>query len=159
MVKLYTGRELVPKEYAVLEYNDAVFNSTVNATMFDEQCLIYIRDIDSAEVVNVRLNKIETPYGVAGITDFSTGLKTLLNLHLKSSEPAWKNLCVDITECGGAALFGFIFKAADEKQVPLLLRHSQIPVSLGVDVFINDTLKVGVDDAQLLGKVMAFMPE
>jgi hypothetical protein len=155
MVKLYTKRDLVPQEYYILEYNDVIFNGTVRASMFDDKCIEYIKRIDGAVLEDIGSNKIKTPYGIANITEFSTGLKTLLNIYLLNQDLQEKQICVDITECGGDKLFQCIFAVAEERQVPLLLRHSQISKSFNINIIINDEIEIEANDERLQGTIMA----
>lgn len=64
---------------------DAYFDVFVTADMLDDECKMYMEKVDKSRVINVSGNMIETPFGVTDICNISTGVKTMILVHLMAT--------------------------------------------------------------------------
>jgi len=78
---------------------------------------------------------VDTRYGGAYITNLSTGLKTLLNLRYIKEMPQYA--AIDITEAGENILID-IFEHAVTQDVPVILRHADLPEFSGKKILVDD---------------------
>ena len=87
MVRLYTSGKYF-KDNEIIIDNDSFFNNNVSAKSLSENSIKVMEEVDHAKLLDQNIGKIETPYGITGIQDLSTGCKTILNLSLiHISEP------------------------------------------------------------------------
>ena len=103
-IKLYTKLAYCSEELPYVLANDDEFRNTRDTPGFLERHRDTIYAIDKAIIVNYERLKIETPYGIAGINDLSTGCKTILNiLRFMERGPKYKVL-VNVDEAGDNVL-------------------------------------------------------
>ena len=102
--------------------NDDEFRNTRDTPGFLERHRDTIYAIDKAIIVNYERLKIETPYGIAGINDLSTGCKTILNiLRFMECGPKYKVL-VNVDEAGDNVLEKILDLVAGSN-ISLLISH------------------------------------
>ena len=106
--------------------NESFFNNNVSSKDFTNDSIEIIKKIDNAELLDVDMGKIKTPYGICGISDLSSGCKTILNyLYIKVFPNKYPNIkAINAIECGWNALeelFRLIDRNADTIEV--LLQH------------------------------------
>ena len=78
MVRLYTSGKYF-KDNEIIIDNDSFFNNNVSAKSLSENSIKVMEEVDHAKLLDQNIGKIETPYGITGIQDLSTGCKTILN--------------------------------------------------------------------------------
>lgn len=114
MIKLYTSLDYFNKNN-VLYDNESFFKEMISSKELTDDELDVLWKIDKAKVVNAKLNKIETPYGICSLSDISTGCKTAINVMfiMKHREQFNRLEAINATECGVNALES-IFQVIDK---------------------------------------------
>ena len=146
MLKLYTTLDYF-KDNEIIKVNDDVFYWNYKSYVFSKQAKEYIRKYDGKLEAALIADGARTMISKYGdeilLTELSTGLKTLLNLmHAKPPIKA-----VDVTECGENILLD-IFHEAAEREISIVLRHTELPEFSHISVSVNDK-KVASDDTTL----------
>ena len=112
-IRIYTNKNLVPKEKIFVQSNDLYFNNRDisftddiseidNDTSYKEASLssiekYFMKKIDNAVLLREDGDRIETPFGDAYLTDLSTGCKTVLNIVNPKENP--DNIVFSLDEC------------------------------------------------------------
>ena len=126
MINIYRNNDSFKGDEIIID-NEAFFNNNISAKMFGKESIDVMQVIDNAHLLNENNGKIETPYGLAGIRDLSTGCKTILNyIFIKEHPDKYPNIkAIDATECGWNALdklFEVVEKRKDE-QIIIVVQH------------------------------------
>lgn len=125
MIKLYTSLNYFDRD-TILYDNEAFFKEMVSSKDLERDELDILWEIDKAKLININLDKIETPYGICSLHDISTGCKTAINIMyiMKNISDFGKLGAVNVTECGVNAL-EIIFKNIDKNNydINLILEH------------------------------------
>lgn len=136
-IYIYTEKKYTKQKH-YLECNDLIFTRIVKKADFLKKHANLIYAIDKARIIDYSLGKIETPYGIAGVEDFSTGLKTLLNIHYCLRSPSTYYL-VNVNECGDN-VFKYIFPAVEGTNVSLFIEHAVYFLPDEFEYVVNDNL-------------------
>jgi hypothetical protein len=111
----------------VLKDFESFFEKYVLARDFEPLDLSVLYDIDRAILIDKKTGTIKTKFGITDILHLSTGCKIVLSyLFIERNKKEFKNIVLDITECGSNALevlFSCVDKLQDKDTV-FLLRHS-----------------------------------
>ena len=126
MINIYKSGTNFKGDEIILD-NESFFNNNVSARSLTDMSLTVMNEIDKAVLLDKKSGKIETPYGITGIRDLSTGCKTVLNyIFIKENTEKYPNVkAIDGTECGWNALdklFDIIEKEHDSKII-IVLQH------------------------------------
>jgi len=137
MLRLYTdGSKFSDEE--VLYNNDAVFTAYTSEMDF---CCVdreFMLKYDGAQVIGKNALfglLVKTRYDGTYIANLSTGLKTLLNLRHMKEMPQY--VTIDITEAGENILLD-IFEQVANLDIPVILRHANIPYFKGISILVDD---------------------
>ncbi len=114
MIKLYTSLDYFNKDNILFD-NEAFFKEMISSKELADDELNILWEIDKAKIVNNKIDKIETPYGICSLKDISTGCKTAINIMfiMKHKEQFHKLEAINATECGVNALES-IFQIVDK---------------------------------------------
>jgi len=146
-IKLYTKLEYCPQQLTYIRSNDSEFRSTRDEPGFLERHRDMIYAIDKAIIVNYERLKIETPYGIAGINDLSTGCKTILNILRFMELTPREEVLVNVDESGDNVL----------KRILALVAGSNISLYISHNTdCIDDKHKFDLNGAPM-PDVMAFL--
>jgi hypothetical protein len=111
----------------VLKDFESFFEKYVLARDFESLDLSVLYDIDGAILIDKKTGTIKTKFGITDILHLSTGCKIVLSyLFIERNKKEFKNMVLDITECGSNAL-EVLFTCVDklqDKDTVFLLRHS-----------------------------------
>lgn len=111
----------------VLKDFESFFEKYVLARDFELLDLSVLYDIDRAILIDKKTGTIKTKFGITDILHLSTGCKIVLSyLFIERNKKEFKNIVLDITECGSNAL-EVLFTCVDklqDKDTVFLLRHS-----------------------------------
>lgn len=77
MVRLYTSGKYF-KDNEIIIDNDSFLITMYLQKPFRNSIKV-MEEVDHAKLLDQNIGKIETPYGITGIQDLSTGCKTILN--------------------------------------------------------------------------------
>ncbi len=126
MINIYTSTNYFDKKDIVIN-NESFFKNNITAKSFGILSIQVLKDIDSAELLDRDNGKIETPYGLAGLWDLSTGCKTALNLIFLLENPfIYPNVkAINATECGWNAI-DKLFDIIEEKKdyhISIIIEH------------------------------------
>ena len=125
-VQIYTTQELSQK--CDIWDNNAWFNSLALSKDFLERHKAIIWDLDHAKIVDYRLGTVVTPYGTTGLSNLSTGLKTVLNICYLKECGDQKTYLVNIDGCGDNVI-PYILKLVNNSNIQVYLTH--VPLTMG----------------------------
>ena len=137
MLKLYTDDTKFDID-KILYGNDAVFDAHTCWMSFDKSDQDLMQKYDRASIIDDNKKygaSIQTPYGIASVTELSTGLKTLLNLRYMKKMSQY--VAIDITEAGENVLLD-IFEEAVKSGISVILRHTDIPDFKPLSIMVDD---------------------
>lgn len=105
MIKIYKSLNFFPKK-EVLYDNEGFFNNNISGRRLSGLSKKVMKKIDKAELIDVNLSTMQTPYGVCNIKYLSTGCKTVLNLiYIMEHRDKYNMIkAINATECGANAL-------------------------------------------------------
>ena len=138
--RIYIGKYFLPKFPHVVMYNDGYFNKIVSDKELLKTSDRLIADIDAAKIIDYDLLTIKTTFGITDIYNFSTGLKTILNVLYLSKHENSTQVLVNIGECGDMAV-NTLLRLNTNSNICFYLTHS-ICIDEDsfeeVDYYIND---------------------
>lgn len=136
MINIWTDKNLITKDCDFFEDCDLFVDSFVSSIEFLDRDFSAIRIIDRAEVTDINLGEVRTPYGLTDIGNLSSGCKTVLTyLHiLRKKDVASNRAVINVTESGVNAL-NVLFNFADEDN------RSDIIFYLGYVNKLNDCVQ------------------
>lgn len=152
-VRIFTKEEY--RSLCLINSNDKwfynIFSDNYQRGMsFLKSCNNYILKVDNATIVNEKIGKIETPFGICSIYDFSAGLKTILNILYLLKYYKKDNILVNVNECGDVVL-SIIFKLVNNTNISLYLTHDIIDMPDNFIYYVNnEELKDTLDFADYL---------
>lgn len=124
MVRIYNSLDYFKNDEVIID-NESFFNN-IPLRELSRDSLCALKEIDGAEILDMRLGKIQTPYGITDIKSISTGCKTALNTVYCVEHPeAFPSVkAINVTECGWNALDS-IFEYIDTHSVNMafVLEH------------------------------------
>ena len=107
-VYLFLGKQFIKDFAPFVNSNDLYFSRVTSDTEISEKFLHKHKDliyrIDRARVIDYDNLTIDTPYGTTNVSNFSTGLKTILNSLYLLEYAKNENPLVNISECGDKAI-------------------------------------------------------
>lgn len=125
MIEIYKRKWGTPKEIKWISPLDDEFIKDFDAKNFDERELEIIKLIDNSEPYDISKNQFKSCFGVFHTSQFSMGIITILNVRMLKKSGK-KGIGVDVTLAGENAL-QVIFEEVKNGEVPILLRHCDIP--------------------------------
>lgn len=115
------------REDELIRDNESFFNNNVNAKTFSDSSVRIMMDIDKAKLIDASTGKVETPYGICGIENLSSGCKAVLNyLFIKRFPNLYPNIkAINAIECGSNALEE-LFRVIEQNgdTIEVLLQHN-----------------------------------
>ena len=90
--------------------------------LFLKSCAKYIKEIDNAVIVDYKLMQAKSEKGVYSVKDFSTGLKTILNVVYLLRKKDTTSIIVNATECGDNAI-NTLFEIVNNSRIGLYITH------------------------------------
>lgn len=130
-IKLITKTELIKalNPRTVIYSNDKAFRKLKYNTGFINRYSNIIYDVDRAIIIDDKLLKIQTPYGITSVDDLSTGCKTLLNICyiFEAYEENDTRAVVNVNECGNNILEK-IFDIVEGTSIYLYISHDTTAV-------------------------------
>jgi len=82
-----------------------------------------IQQIDKAQIIDYNLLTIITPYGTTSVSDFSTGLKTVLNTLYLARKKTSESFLMSLNECGDK-IVNFILRIKGIKNVSFTIERT-----------------------------------
>ena len=77
MIRLFTSTNYFKPEEIIID-NESFFDN-IDIDALSQKSIDVMEQIDKAKLLDLNTGKIETPFGIAGVTDLSTGCKTVIN--------------------------------------------------------------------------------
>lgn len=127
MINICTSKDKLSKDSIIID-NESFFRNWTVGGCFCQLQKDVMSKIDNAVMIDDNLRKIQTPYGITGVNDLSTGCKTVLNyLYLHDHGDKFKDVYViNAIECGKNALDVLfdVMESQNELRIVILLEHS-----------------------------------
>ena len=135
-VRLYIGKK---EDFAFTIYsNDTWFYKNVMPDiLFLKSCAKYIKEIDNAVIVDYKLMQAKSEKGVYSVKDFSTGLKTILNVVYLLRKKDTTPIIVNATECGDKVM-NILFEIVNNSRIGLYITHDILEMSESFQYYVND---------------------
>ncbi|GFI11127.1 hypothetical protein IMSAGC007_03600 [Lachnospiraceae bacterium] len=104
MIRLFTSTNYFKPEEIIID-NESFFDN-IDIDALSQKSIDVMEQIDKAKLLDLNTGKIETPFGIAGVTDLSTGCKTVINtIYIYENPNAFPTVkAINATECGSNAL-------------------------------------------------------
>lgn len=151
MIKLYTSEKYFEAGKELIYLNDNLFDGTMYERTFTSEDIEVMLRIDRAEVIDMKLREIRTPYGLTNFSNLSTGCKTLINImHAKPEE----NFVISLNGCSYEIL-DIIFNYMEEHQSTQALYITTAEISKCIDrEFIVDNQRQFSTSMAVAGYIM-----
>ena len=133
MIKVYTGNHSYKGTY--IGQADSEFRSRALKDL-DSYSFDLISEFDNSKVVNIEKGMLESPYGVIGKDNLSTGVKTLVLAYEAKLEG--KPVLINVDECG-KNIFPKLFEIVNDSCISIELNHGFVPINSGYSFMVNDT--------------------
>lgn len=135
-VRLYIGKK---EDFSFTIYSNDIwfYNNVMPNTSFLKSCVKYIKEIDNAVIVDYKLMQAKSEKGVYSIKDFSTGLKTILNVVYLLRKKDTTAIIVNATECGDKVM-NILFEIVNNSRIGLYITHDILEMSENFQYYVND---------------------
>ncbi len=118
MVRLYSNEVRLPSGVKSIKYPEATFAVSYPFSKIDDTDRKIMKQIDDAEVIDLGLRRLKTPFGFCYSDKLSMGCKTaLLANHLKKTNNT--RYAIDIISCGYNAM-DVIYELLDDTGICIL---------------------------------------
>lgn len=135
-VRLYIGKK---EDFSFTIYSNDIwfYNNVMPNTSFLKSCVKYIKEIDNAVIVDYKLMQAKSEKGVYSVKDFSTGLKTILNVVYLLRKKDKTPIIVNATECGDKVM-NILFEIVNNSRIGLYITHDILEMSEDFQYYVND---------------------
>ena len=135
-VRLYIGKK---EDFSFTIYSNDIwfYNNVMPNTSFLKSCVKYIKEIDNAVIVDYKLMQAKSEKGVYSVKDFSTGLKTILNVVYLLRKKDTTAIIVNATECGDKVM-NILFEIVNNSRIGLYITHDILEMSENFQYYVND---------------------
>lgn len=152
MINLYTSEKYFDPGKELIYLNDNLFDGTLYERKFTSEDIEAMLNIDKAEVIDLKLREIRTPYGLTDFSRISTGCKTLINImHTKTED----NFVISLNGCSYEILdIIFDYIEDHESKQALYITTTEISKCIDRDFMLNNQKQLSTS-MEVAGYIMS----